>query len=133
MLFWSLGLILIFSAIAHAAVIGTNDEDVKQYADPIMDNILQGMSTDNYSIYVKDFDQDLKSLLSQKRFIEKRKEILDWVGSYLYREYLGYINTQGATVVFWKGTFDKTNNDILIRLTLTNEQGKYLVKALSYQ
>ncbi|MBU1086766.1 MAG: hypothetical protein KKD05_04530 [Candidatus Omnitrophica bacterium] len=132
-LIWGMGLIMILSSTAHAAVIGTDNEQVKQCADPIIDNILQGMANDDYPMYIKDFDNDLRSLLSKKRFVEKRKEVYDWVGSYLYREYLGFINTQGSTIVFWKGTFDKTKNDILIRLTLSQEEGRYLVKGLFYQ
>jgi hypothetical protein len=124
---------IILSVNGYAEVIGNDNEQVKQYADPIMDNILQGMANDDYLQYTKDFDQQLKAVMSKQRFIAKRKEIYDWVGGYLYREYLGFTNTQGSTVVFWKGTFDRTEDDILIRLTLTKENGVYSVKGLFYQ
>jgi len=124
---------MVFSANVYAAVIGTDNEEVKKCADPILDNILQAMASDDYLKYSKDFDKQLRVMVSQKKFIAKRKEIYDWIGGYLYREYLGFINTQGATVVFWKGTFDKTQNDILIRITLNKEQGRVLVKGLFYQ
>jgi hypothetical protein len=128
-----IALSMVLTANAFATVIGNNNDEVKQIADPIMDSILQAMANDDYAQYTKDFDQQLKAVLSKNRFIAKRKEIYDWVGSYLYREYLGFTNTQGVTVIFWKATFDKTQDDILIRLTLTQDKGKYLVKGLFYQ
>ena len=124
---------IVLSVNAYAEVIGQDNDRVKQHADPIIDNILQGMANDDYLQYTKDFDQILKTNMSRTQFIKKRIEIYDWIGGYLYREYLGFTNSQGTTVVFWKGTFDKTQDDILISLTLSQEQGKYLVKGLLYQ
>ncbi len=124
---------MFFSTNVYAAVIGTANDEVQQYADPILDNILQSLADDDYPQYTKDFDRQLRAMISRKSFIVKRKEIFDWVGGYLYREYLGFINTQGVTVVFWKGTFDRTQDDVLIRITLTKEQGRILVKGLFYQ
>lgn len=124
---------MMLSVNGYAEVIGNDNEQVKQYADPIMDNILQGMANDDYLQYTRDFDQQLKAVMSKKRFIAKRKEIYDWVGGYLYREYLGFTNIQGSTVVFWKGSFDRSKDDILIRLTISQDQGVYSVKGLFYQ
>ncbi|MFH1062159.1 MAG: hypothetical protein V1747_04645 [Candidatus Omnitrophota bacterium] len=132
-LIWFIAISIVLSVNGYAGVIGQDNAEVQQHADPIIDNILQGMANDDYFQYTKDFDQHLKAIMSKDRFIKKRKEVYDWVGSYLYREYLGFINTQSSTVIFWKGAFDNTKDDILIRLTLSEDQGRYFVKGLFYQ
>ena len=125
--------LLILPGNLFGAIIGNTDEEVKTIADPVMDQILQAITDDDYIKYSENFDISLKSQIPSSKFIEKRRQIMDEFGAYLFREYIGYINKKDSTWVLWKGTFDKSQHDILINLVLRNVNGKVLVEALYYQ
>ena len=119
--------------VVNAAIVGQSNEQVLAIADPIMDNIFDGLNNDDYYKYSRDFDSTLKETLSPERFLSVHKEIKDWVGNYLYREYLGFINRQAITIIFWKGVFDKTQDEILIKLVVSEHEGNYFVTGLWFQ
>ncbi|MBI4845090.1 MAG: hypothetical protein HY810_01215 [Candidatus Omnitrophica bacterium] len=116
-----------------AGVIGQNDDEVRLVCDPLLDNIFTGLDEDNYFQYSRDFDMSLKQTLSTGRFEEVRTQIMNWAGNCLYREYLGFINRKAITIVFWKGVFDKTNDDILIKMVVSEKDGRYLITGLWFQ
>ena len=129
-------LVILISASAlpgYSAVIGTTDDEVKKIAEPILDNVMKGFTKDNYVQYSKNFDVTLKETITSERFQEIRGDIIKWIGSYLYREYLGFINREAITIVFWKGVFDKTEDEILIKMVVSQRNGKYFITGLSYQ
>ena len=117
----------------QAGIVGTNDKQIKAIADPLLDNILQGFAEDNYNMYVKDFDITLKESISEVRFGEIDAQILGWVGKYLYREYLGFLNKGETTIVFWKGVFDQENDDVLIKMVISKRNSNYLITGLWFQ
>ena len=117
----------------YGAVIGKTNEEVSAIANPILDNVIAGFADDNYAQYAKDFDATLKETITAERFQEIREDILKWIGSYLYREYLGFLNKEAITIVFWKGVFDKSEDDILIKMVISERNGKYLITGLWYQ
>ena len=117
----------------YSAVIGTTDEEVKNIAEPILDNVMSGFTKNDYFQYSKDFDATLRETITSERFQEIREDILKWIGSYLYREYLGFINREAITIIFWKGSFDKTEDEILIKMVVSERNGRYLITGLWYQ
>ena len=129
-------MVFLMTAVAlpgYSAVIGTTDEEVKNIAEPILENVMSGFTKDDYSRYSKDFDTTLKETITSERFQEIRGDILKWIGSYLYREYLGFINREAITIIFWKGIFDKTEEEILIKMVVSERNGQYLITGLWYQ
>jgi len=121
------------STPSYAAVIGENDEEVEGVADPLLDNVLSGFSDEDYSKYSKDFDETLKSTITPRHFKEIREQVLGSVGKYLYREYLGFLNREAITIVLWKGVFDKTQDEVLIKMVVSEQNGRYLITGLWYQ
>ncbi|MCG2710960.1 MAG: hypothetical protein L6416_01295 [Candidatus Omnitrophica bacterium] len=126
-------LISVMALPGYSAVIGTTDEEVKNITEPILDNVMSGFTNDNYLQYSKDFDATLKETITLERFQEIRGDILKWIGSYLYRDYLGFINREAITIIFWKGIFDKTQDEILIKMVVSERNGQYLITGLWYQ
>ena len=117
----------------YGAVVGKTDEEVRPIVDDMLENVLSGFSNDNYLQYSKDFDSTLRNTITSQRFQEIRDDVLKWVGSYLYREYLGFLNREANTVVFWKGVFDKTQDEILIKMVVSERNGQYFITGLWYQ
>lgn len=118
---------------AHGAVIGTTDEEVKYNAEPMLDDIMNGLNSNDYNKYAKDFDATLKEAITVEKFHEVRETIIETLGSYLYSEYLGFVNKNKFTIAFWKGSFDKTEDEILIKLVVSKRGGDYLVTGLWFE
>ena len=136
MKYW-LGLMLVavvaLAVPASADVIGNTDEAVRAIADPMLDSVLEGLKTGDYAKFSKDFDDGMKEALSKEKFVKTHQQIQQSMGNYKSREYLGFLNKGGYTIVLWKGRFDGTNDDILIKLVVSKRGGKYFVTGLWFQ
>lgn len=128
----SLAMVVAFVS-AFAGVIGKTDNEVRTIAEPILDNILKGMKTSDYASYSRDFNNTMKKGLPEKKFLAVNQQIRNQLGDYKSREYLGFLKKRGMTVVLWKSTFDKSKDDILIKLTVSKQKDKYLVTGLWFQ
>lgn len=129
----SIFLMLVLALPVGADVIGKTDKEVQALADSILDNLLAGFNEGNYQKYAKDFDPTLKESLPEKKFEQVRSEILNKIGTYQSRTYLGFLNQNKFTVVLWKGKFSKTTSDVLIKLVTSKRQDKVVVVGLWFQ
>lgn len=126
--------VLCFIALPLSAdVIGKTDKEVKAVAEPILDNILEGFKTDDYSKYSKDFDATLKESISEGKFLETDRQIENSIGNCQSRAYLGFLTKGKMTVVLWKARFNKSEDDVLIKLVASKRGDKYLVTGLWFQ
>ena len=116
-----------------AEVIGTTDLEVQAIAEPILNNILEGLKLNDYAKYSEDFDEILKESISEKKFIETGRQIEDSIGNCGLREYLGFFTKGKMTVILWKARFDKSEDDVLIKLVVSKREDKYLVTGLWFQ
>lgn len=131
-----LGLILmlcVFISSVSADVIGTKDAEIQAIAEPILDNILEGFKTDNYYKYSKDFDETLRENVPEEQFIKIDNQFEESIGDYQNKKYLGFFNKGKMTVILWKAGFDKSEDDILIKLVVSKRGSRYLVTGLWFQ
>ena len=126
-------LISFSNTVTQEEVIGNTNQEVRTIATPILDNILDSIKTDNYVKYVKDFDETMKEAMSETMFVASNQQIQLLFGKYLSRDYLGFLKRGSMTVVLWKARYDKTENDVLIKLTLSKRGDKSLVTGLFFQ
>ena len=124
---------VVVSISAFAGVIGKTNEEVRAVAEPILDNILEGFKTDDYVKYSRDLDDTLKETISENKFLETDRQIESSIGNYQSREYLGFLTKGQMTVVLWKGRFDRSVDDVLIKLVVSKRKDKYLVTGLWFQ
>jgi len=118
---------------AVADVIGQNDKEVQAIANPILDGLLTGFSNGNYALYSKNFDDTLKDAIPEKKFKQVRANILQKLGKYQSRTYLGFEQKGNFTVVLWKGRFSKVEDDVTIKLVVSKRGNKVLVLGLWFQ
>jgi hypothetical protein len=128
-----LSLALLLAAPALGGVIGKDDQEIKAAADPILDNLLAGMNEGNYQQYARDFDDTLKDAIPEKKFSQTRTQILEKLGKYQSRSYLGALKQGNMSVVLWKGRFEKSDSDVLIKLVVSKRQDKIVVTGLWFQ
>ena len=118
---------------AFADIIGKSDEEVQSIANPILDMFLEGMKIGDYTKYSMYFDDTLREALPEKKFRIVREQIKSQMGDYQSREYLGFLNKGPMTVVLWKGTFDKTEDEVLIKTVLSKRGYKYVITGVWFQ
>jgi Protein of unknown function (DUF3887) len=118
---------------AGAASVGSDDRQVKAVAEPILNNLLTGLNQGNYAQYSRDFDEAMREAISEKKFQQVREDLIEKLGKFKSKKYLGFLNQQNYTAVLWKGAFDATKNDVLIKLVLAKRQDKVVVAGLWFQ
>lgn len=126
----------VLAGSVFAGIIGKDDDTVQLIAEPMMDNILDGLADENYQKYSKNFDATLKGAIPKEKFPSLKEQIEATFGNYLYREYIGFLNKWaggGMTVVLWKGVFDKSSDDVLIKMVLTEKEDKSYITGLWFQ
>jgi uncharacterized protein YhfF len=118
---------------ATADFVGQNDREVQAVADPILDTVLQGFKEGNYAAYSRYFGDTLKDTITKEKFLKVRDQILKSLGAYESRRYMGFLQKSKTTVVFWKGRFDQSADDVLIKLVLSQRGDKTKVLGLWFQ
>ncbi|MDD5745755.1 MAG: hypothetical protein PHO30_00680 [Candidatus Omnitrophica bacterium] len=108
-------------------------QEIKAIADPILDNILDGFRLDEYLRYSRDFDPALKVVGARTQFFKVSRYMQRVLGGYVSREYMGTLRKGDVVVVLWKGTFDKTSDNVLIKLVLSEKKNRYRVTGLWLQ
>lgn len=131
--FFILTLLLCVPGIVFSAPIGQTDKVVQEIADPVLDGLLKGLAEKDYTIYLENFDKLLKASIKEEQFLEVTKQIEEALGSYEKREYLGFLTYDDMTVILWKGSFDGTENDVMIRLLMSKRADKYFVTGIWFQ
>ncbi|MDD2890716.1 MAG: hypothetical protein PHE49_08780 [bacterium] len=124
--------ILVFST-ANANVVSGTKEKIQIIGDSLLNNVLDGMKTNDYAKYSRDFDATMKDALPEKAFIATNKQLIEFFGEYKGCEYLGFLNQKKTTMFLWKGFFNKSQDDVLIKLVVSETGGKYLISGLWFQ
>jgi hypothetical protein len=116
-----------------ADFVGQDDRQVQAVADPILDTVLKGFAAGDYGLYSQYFDDTLKDVITKKKFLQVRNQILKSIGVYESRRYLGYLQKGKTTVILWKGTFAASADDVLIKLVLSRRGDETKVLGLWFQ
>jgi hypothetical protein len=95
--------------------------------------VFAGLAETDYDTYVAHFDTTMKESISPERFQQISRQIKEMFGLYLYREYLGFINKADFTTVLWRGVFDKSDNDVLIRLVVSRRDDSVVITGLWFE
>ena len=116
-----------------ADFVGQDDGQVQAVANPILDTVLKGLSAGDYGLYSQYFDDTLKDVITKKKFLQVRNQILKSIGAYESRHYLGYLHKGKTTVILWKGRFAASADDVLIKLVLSRRGDETKVLGLWFQ
>ncbi|MFZ2658022.1 MAG: hypothetical protein WAX69_24030 [Victivallales bacterium] len=100
-------------------------------ADAIVDRMLNGINKDDYALYSSNFYKGLKDQIKEKDFKTLNDDLKKQLGDYKSKTYLGMLNKPLIDIFIWKSKFTKTDEDVLIRIFLIEEDGKYKVSSFS--
>ena len=100
-------------------------------AEPIVDKMLRGINKDDYALYSDNFYKGLKDQIKEKDFKALNDDLKKQIGEYKSRKFMDILNKKLVDIFVWKAKFTKTDEDVMIRLFLIEDEGKYKVSSFS--
>jgi hypothetical protein len=105
-----------------------SEEAILKVANPIMDNLMDASTNNDFERHIRDFSDRIKLKFTQDEFVKQREEYQSKWGDFTKRDYIGSTKTGNIVNVYWKQCFSKTDDDFLAVLTLTQKNGQYVVE-----
>ena len=101
-----------------------NSEDAGKI---MFDSVLKGFDEGDYPLYVRDFSEMNKEAFDERRFDLAYRGVQDNFGKVFSSEYLGHWVKGNFTVLLWKVKYEKTKDDILMVMYVSNEDDTYQI------
>lgn len=103
-------------------------EAVAKYADAVVENALNAMNTDDYAVYVEQFDSAVKAQLPQEKdFQQVNAQIRAIIGSYISKEFYKVQNEKQYVVVYYSGKFENDEEVLIKSVFIRKDEGYGLV------
>jgi len=103
---------------------------VRSYADPIAENILTAINTDDYVKYSENFDDVMKSAIPEALFRQTNAAIKAKIGEYISKEFWKIDTQNQYTIVYYKARFTQESADVTVQVAFHEVSGKHLVSGL---
>ena len=130
------GLIAIVAIVAMVMVTGSIEknqvdvEQVRQYANPITENILLAMNEDNYTRYSEHFDQTMKNATHEAVFNETNAVIKSKIGDYVSKDFWKVECEDQYTIVYYNASFTEEPEDVVVTVAFQEIAGEMKVSGL---
>lgn len=91
---------------------------VREYADPLTENLLIGRNERNYEKYSNDFSDQMKKAISIEKFLESIDLIEGKIGKYIEGSKKFYLATKDKNyiIVTYKAKFTDEVSDVTVRV-----------------
>ncbi|NQE04579.1 hypothetical protein C5S32_01800 [ANME-1 cluster archaeon GoMg1] len=125
--------VVIAAAVFFAGYVGKEEVDVAQvreYADPITENILLAMNEGNYTKYSEHFDQTMKNAMSEAVFNETNAIIKSKIGDYVSNEFWNVESKDQYTIAYYKAKFTQEPEDVIVKVVFQEIMGEMNVSGL---
>ncbi|MCX8094721.1 MAG: DUF3887 domain-containing protein [Caldisericia bacterium] len=98
---------------------------IREYADPMTENLLIGRNKRNYEIYSKDFSDEMKKAVTKEKFLENCNLIEGKIGKYIEQSKKFSLATRQDKyiIVTYKGKFTEESSDVTIRIVFEEIDG----------
>jgi major membrane immunogen (membrane-anchored lipoprotein) len=121
--------LLVLGGCSRKADVSVDQQSVLAYADPIVDNLLEGFNEGNYTKFSRDFDEQMKNGLPEPVFNQTRQQIVSKVGLYKSRT-VSKVQKQGrGTIVIYDAEFEKEKG-VEVKVVFQKYGEKNLVSGL---
>jgi hypothetical protein len=129
----SIAVIAIVVVVLLAGYVGREQIDVvqvREYADPITENILLAMNKGNYTKYSGHFDQTMKNAMPEAVFNETNALIKSKIGDYVSKEFWKVESKDQFTIVYYKAKFTQEPEDVIVKVVFQEIVGEIKVSGL---
>ncbi|MFK7995054.1 MAG: hypothetical protein AB8B87_13000 [Granulosicoccus sp.] len=104
-----------------------DDEAVLKVAEPMMDDIMAGVSRRDYKRHSSHFSVVLKSVVGPDEFLEAcDKQESDW-GLPGARELVAIFRKEKSFTLIWDQHYDRTEGQVVAMTTIAVKGGRYFV------
>nr|QNO50919.1 hypothetical protein LELLBOIK_00034 [Methanosarcinales archaeon ANME-1 ERB6] len=128
-----IAIVMIASVVFFAGCVEKNQVDVAQvreYADPITENILLGMNEGNYTKYSEHFDQTMKNAMPEAVFNETNALIKSKIGDYILKEFWKVESKDQFAIAYYKAKFTQEPEDVIVKVVFQEIVGEMKVSGL---
>jgi len=130
-------LMLVLAALTAAALLGgcgLKETDVP-YAGDMAENLLQGLSQNDYAAFSRDFSDTMKSAIDEDAFATMVDQFSTTIGTYESKSFYQAANTTqndvDYTVVVYKAKFSE-EDEVLVTVTFSGDEGSEVVDGLFF-
>lgn len=123
----------IASIVFLAGYVGKEKIDVAQvreYADPITENILLAMNERNYTKFSEHFDQTMKNALPEAVFKETNSVIKSKIGDYVSKEFWKVESKDQLTIVYYNARSTQEPENVIVKVVFQEIEAEMKVSGL---
>jgi hypothetical protein len=105
----------------------TDDQALCAVADPMMDDIMQGLAHRNFTLHSQHFSLHLKNYISEEQF---KLDCDQWIGKWgrpTQRQLVCIFKKPKAFTLIWHQSFTEADEDVLALTTVAVKGGRYFI------
>ena len=108
--------------------------EVREYADPMTENLLIGRNEKNYEKYSKDFSDKMKEAVSEEKFLESIDLIEGKIGKYIEnsKKFDSVTKNNNYIIVTYKAKFTNESNNVTVRTVFEDVNGEMKISGEFY-
>lgn len=107
------------------------EQDIMKIIDPIMNSLMCASTTIAYEIHIKDFSDNMKSIVTKENFESQCRDYQAKLGFFSKRELIGVIRRATDVRVFWRQWYTKSDDEYLAFIHVKVDGGEYKVVNVS--
>ena len=101
-----------------------SNSEIMALVTPIMDNLMDASTEINHEKHVRDFSDNMKSIVSKDELEKQCKVYQETLGFFSKRELVGVFRKKGDVRVFWKQWYSKSDDEFLAFVHIVQRNGK---------
>lgn len=104
-----------------------SDKEILAVADPIMDNLMEGMTTIDHEKHTRDFTDRMKRIVTKEYLETLCRNYQAERGYFAGREFVAVFRRPQSVAIVWKQWFTKQAGEYVAELVLVENGTTYLV------
>jgi len=104
-----------------------SDSDILKVAEPMMDDIMLGVSRRDYKLHSSHFSVSLKSVIDAEHFLESCDQREREWGQPGQRELITIFRKEKSFTLIWNQHYNRTEGQVLAMTTVALKGGRYFV------
>jgi len=104
-----------------------SDTEILDLAKPIMDNLIEGSTEEDWSKHTRDFTDRIKASLSEEELLKQCKFYKSKFGNFDKRSPVGITRHPDYVNTIWKQEMTESSGEFMAILTLVERKGKIKV------
>lgn len=108
-----------------------DETSLRIYADPMTENILNSIETENYEAFLLNMDPTMKAAFTQEEFTKLHNRLHDALGHYGSKVYVSASRSGDYISVYYKAVYSKDPTSVTVKVVFTvNTGGPAVVSGL---